>query len=166
MTSKLSLILTILALLPWLTAAEAEESIAGHFYATAFISSTPGYLTNQGHLEGWQRDYSPGVSVGYNWTDEWAFGLNLSPNFIRDRYDSLGVIPGAYWSFNSFLFAAFQLYVPVQPTVDFGIEPGIGAYTDFGHGFSPFVEFDVLSIFGREKPDLGFIAILGLEKEF
>jgi len=130
-------------------------------YVTVLVGTTVLYRKNGGSVGGWQRDVSPGIGYGRLVTPKIALELDISPTFAKGDYTTLTLIPGVVWNFSTYVYAAARFLVPVDPELNLGAFPGIGAFYGFSNGIGVSLELNAGSNFGRGNPDLATLLTLG-----
>ncbi|MFT3839236.1 MAG: hypothetical protein QM723_19800 [Myxococcaceae bacterium] len=138
-----------------------REESAPRNYVALMAGTTLAYRAPAKPFEGPQGDVSPMVGYARFVTEHVALELDVGPTFAGGGYASFTLVPGAVVEISEYLYVAMRLLVPVQPEVNFGFFPGVGATLPLSHGFVLFAEANLASMVGRGSPDLGFGLTLG-----
>ncbi len=160
---------------PWLTTAvlavvvlvaprlPAEETAAparSRWYVVGLAGTTPAYRPAGGPWDGFQHDLSLNLGAGRFVGARWALELDVGATWVRGRYASAALTPGALVALHPNVYAAARVIVPFDPEADVVLFPGVGLIHTFRNGLAPFVEANLSR--SLERRDLGVALTLGL----
>lgn len=138
----------------------APAAAAPPNYVVALLGTTLADRPSGGPMNGWGHDLSPAIGVGRFIRETIAIELDVGPTMVSGDYVAFSLVPGVVWAFSPHIYAAARFVVPVDPQVNLGLYPGVGAIYSFDNGISLVAELSVFSYVGRGDPDLG-VAMTG-----
>jgi hypothetical protein len=114
-----------------------------------------------GGVAGPQGDLALSAGVGHFFTKSIALELDAGATLLRGQYAGTALVPAVVWVFHDVFYGAARFVVPVHPTLDLTVAPGLGAIYVFKNGLAPLVEINALGAVGAGRPSLGASATVG-----
>ena len=130
-----------------------EPAPAPKNYVTGLLGTTF-FAHSNGASSGLQKDLTPGVGYGRYVTPTIAVELDGAPTFLKTNYSTFSLIPGVVWNFHANFYAAMRLFVPVDPSFDVGLFPGIGAYYGLPSGLGFSLELNPVTLLRQDQLNL------------
>ena len=140
----------------------AVESTGVSVYAVAGVGTTAAYVPNEGPAVGPLGDISPTVGVGVYLSPKVCLEFDYAMTFTAaDGYTALGFGPAVIWAFHPNVYVAGRFIVPVDPTTNLVLCPGVGGLLPLSKHVSAIAEANAMSAVARGTPDFGIGAAAG-----
>lgn len=131
-------------------------------YVTVLLGTTMFARPSGGPTTSFPADLSPGIGYGRMVTPKIAVELDISPTIDNGEYTSTSLIPGVVWNFSPYAYAAARFLVPIDPELNVGAFPGIGAFYGLPNGLGFSLEVNVGAYFAADAdPTVATFLTLG-----